>query len=311
MGAARAFEGQHESSPPAPTEPADLAGRNAARLARLDENRRRSTSPTEPTPGLNNEAVLYRIRQATQASDKARFLRLAAGIKPKGKVLAAIKDHEAKARRLLFEAEAIERAATEDAWISQAIAETEALAQARGEQVGAEPVTKGAKATRRIMLSRGMGLEHARDNGYLTGAHGADRREELYELGLRYRKAFEIVEGGVTNRGEGGGGFGPKGPQLRLAQAGEELAMMRAAMSRRQTQVVDKVCGEGLGIRQAADACRMGAPASRNALRGGLEAAADALRAVSRAKPRGERPAPTAARLSRAARVVELAGRRL
>jgi DNA-directed RNA polymerase specialized sigma24 family protein len=104
--------------------------------------------------------------------------------------------------------------------------------------------------------------------------------EKLYRTGISYREAFEIAEGQTSSGGEGGGGgSGPKAPQPRLIQAGEDLADMRKGLNPRQRKVLDMVCGLDMRVREAATAMRAGVPATERALRGGLAMAAASLAA--------------------------------
>lgn len=273
------------------------------RRRRLEEHQRAARLSVPQAPP--SDAVKSRVREAERAWQKAQFLR-AASKRPRGKTLAAIKDHEAYAKRLLREARDLAQADVDAAWLERALTESVNLALARGELVGDQPIA-GSKAKRKIMLSRGLGLEHARDNGYLTGAHGRDETDDLYRAGVAYREAYEVIDGLAGRRGEGGGGFGPKGPQVRQAEAGQALAIMRGAMSDRQRRVVDAVCGKGLGMFEAAKDAGVGVPASRNALRGGLGAALKALRAARK----GGRGVGLAERLNAAHGAVARAGRGL
>jgi len=92
-----------------------------------------------------------------------------------------------------------------------------------------------------------------------------------------------VIEGRMTHRGDGPGSSAPKGARARIVEAGHELGLMRAALNARQLAVLNAICGEGLGMFAAAKACGMGTPATRRALRGGLEAALGALKAATKA----------------------------
>lgn len=264
--------------------------------------------------GGPSDAVKTRMRLAERELQKARFLQATAGPAPKASVRSAIKAHEAIARRLLREAEDLARSEDDSAWFEAAIMETEGLALARGELVGRQ-TGAGGRSGPLVMLSRGLGLEYARDNGYLAGAHGRDETDDLYATGQRYQAAYETVEGKVGKRGEGAGGFGPKGPQIRAVEAGQMLAVMRSDLGVKQRKVLDAVCGEGLGLDHAARVvCGMGAPALRNALRGGLRCALDALRKSARAKREdrgGDQSGDLVERLASAHEAVARAGRGL
>ncbi len=124
------------------------------------------------------------------------------------------------------------------------------------------PVLKYTAGTRVKVLT---GLEHAKANGHL-------RSEALYQSGIEYGQAYEVSIGQTTNRPEegGGGSYGPKGPQLRIIEAGDYLKIVRAGLSDRQVAVLDAVCGRHMRLRETAEAMRAGFPATVRALRGGL-----------------------------------------
>jgi hypothetical protein len=157
-------------------------------------------------------------------------------------------------------------AAREKASLDRSIAETVALAQAKGEDV------KQTKTGTRI-LSRG-GLFQAYEDGHMEPEHGPLSATDLYLAGKRYRDAYEIIEG-MTTGGGTPAGFGPKAPQMRVIEAGADLEAMRAAITPRQRAVLDLVCGKDRRLRTAAAELRRGFPSVRNSLRGGLRAVAE------------------------------------
>jgi hypothetical protein len=169
-----------------------------------------------------------------------------------------------------------------------------------GDQVVPVEVIQYDRVTRAVMSSRGGGLERARDKGHLDGGRGAPRVQRLYETGVIYGKAYEIHEGLTSSSGGGSGGHGPKGPQIRLAEAGEMLKIMRDGVSPRERAVLDRVCGEGMTLRQAATAARAGFPATTRALRNGLRIAMENWKAARETKTAGV----TAARVKKAHRVI-------
>jgi hypothetical protein len=109
----------------------------------------------------------------------------------------------------------------------------------------------------------------------------------LLRIANDYRDAYLIGEGEISSGGEGGGGFGPKAPQPRRAEASQDLADMRRRLGDLQRKVLDLVCGKdmrcceaarqvGLGdYRTAARVLRVGLKAARD----GQWAARDARRA--------------------------------
>lgn len=127
-----------------------------------------------------------------------------------------------------------------------------------------------------VRLRRLGGMAHAYESGHL-GDRATNVALWLKEAGDLYRDLYEVVEG-QAGKGEGGGGFGPKGPQTRLVRAGEQLAAMRANLTPRQRRTLDLVCGEDHRIRDAASTMRAGVPSTQRALRGGLKAAMAGLK---------------------------------
>lgn len=130
------------------------------------------------------------------------------------------------------------------------------------------PVLKYSKQTRARKLT---GIEHAAAEGYLEGGHGSNSADALKEIGRVYAEAYEVAVGGTSSSGEGAGGHGAKGPQLRIIEAGDRLGIMRAGLTRRQRDVLDLVCGQDMRAREAATHLKAGFPATERALRGGLE----------------------------------------
>lgn len=128
------------------------------------------------------------------------------------------------------------------------------------------------------------GLEHAFVSGYLDGGRGASHPERLKGTGEAYGEAYEIDEGqrsgGGAMEGGGGGGFGPKGPQFRIVDAGFMLDEMRKGMGRRERRVLDLVCGQHMRAREAATIMGAGFPATVRALRAGLKLAGENWRAA-------------------------------
>lgn len=230
-----------------------------------------------------------------------------------------------KAQELEREAWDMDREDLEAHWRQVAIDETVALALARGEDVAHEtvelktalrdgagglvlkdgaPVVQIERFSRTVIRSRGGALEEALDKGWLQPPHGGPDPQALYDLGVRYRAAYEIAEGRTTNQGgEGGGGFGPKGPQLRVVEAGELLAITRRPLTARQRRVLDLAAGQDIRCRRVAAIMHAGFPSTQRALRGGLEAALEAWEEALRAKEVGE----AAERVRRVTRIMRRA----
>lgn len=310
---------------------------NEVVLSRIRENRRRkrlhlhqraarlNTALADPGP---TDEVLRLLRRAGEHRAKAEALQAADRAARTRRNRAEIKKHYDAARALQDEAEAKNTAADDLRWVLGATSESVQLAQARGEEVeheeiemrmevrdehGAqlrhkagpnkgEPVYHYDRVTRTVLKSRGGGIEEAYEKGHLDG-RGA-KAEALKSIGERYGKAYEIDEGKTSSRGEGGGGFGPKGPQLRLVEAGETLAILRQGLSKRERDVLDKVCGDQLRTRQAATALKAGFPATARALRGGLQRALDNWAEAMKREPGEGAPGDAAERVKRMARMI-------
>ena len=183
------------------------------------------------------------------------------------------------------------------------------LAKLRGEEIDAQDVEMaefardehGARIIHKSGPNKGLavlkytsgtrarkltGLEHSLARGHLQSARPRPTQEALYEIGLRYGEAYEISVGQTTNRPEegGGGGYGPKGPQLRVVEAGETLAIMREGMDQRHQSILNLVCGHQMRIGEAARSLGYGVQASKIALRAGL---ATSMGNVARAREEG------------------------
>lgn len=284
--------------------------REQKRRAKLDEHRRaaRLLAPIKDPPF--SQEVVSHLRKAAQARRKAQAL-IATDAKGNR---AEIKRHETVAKQAEFKAAEVRKRELDAQWLDAALSEAVALAQARGEDVeqdiieiatvvtdenGArlvhssgerkgEPVLRHEKITRITMGSRGGGVEHAFQRGDLDGGRGSPKAEALLQTGIDYGAAYEIDEGKLSSRGEFGGGFGPKGPQLRVVEAGEKLSKMRQGLSPRQRRVLDLVCGEKYRVRQAATMMKAGFPATARALRGGLALCMENWDAAKKAGEVGE-----------------------
>ena len=129
-------------------------------------------------------------------------------------------------------------------WRQRAIAETVALAKARGEEV--EP---GREGQRIRILSRG-GFDAARRKGYLDRL--PQPAHELWDTGLMYQDCFERVEGQMTPERTGPTGRGRGGPQHALLHCAEVLAILRAGQPSAQIVALDLICALDLSINLAA-----------------------------------------------------------
>lgn len=268
----------------------------------------------QPTPEVRRRreelrrARIEAHRLAARDRRPAYSERVTATLKDANK---AQRDGNTRLAKVLYaEAWRLDREDLYEHWRDQALTETMAIAEARGEVVEYEAVElktvvrdeDGAKVLdedgspvvhietfSRVRLGdRGGGLEHALDKGWLDHPHGGPEADALYAVGEKYRDAYEVTEGRKSNQGGAGGGFGPKGPQLRIVEAGEFLAVTRAPLTSRQRRVLDLVCGDGHRCRRAAAIMQAGLPATTRALRGGLSAALEAWEEARRNHEIGE-----------------------
>lgn len=158
--------------------------------------------------------------------------------------------------------------------------ETVSLAIGRGEEVD-----QSGPQTR--ILTR-QGIQQAFEDGHMAPAHGSMTADHLHATAKIYRDAFEIAAGLAGGSGEGGGGCGAKGPQIKLVEAGEALALMRDGLSQRQIDVLDRVCGHDMRLRETATILRRGFPSTKNSLVSGLTAATLSLKAARAVRQAGE-----------------------
>jgi hypothetical protein len=177
--------------------------------------------------------------------------------------------------------------------------ETVALAEARGEEV-VRPKRGGAR-----ILTR-QGIQQAYEDGHMTPALGALTADHLHATAKAYRDAYEIAAGLAGRSGEGGG-YGAKGPQIKIVEAGEALAIMRLDLTQRQIDILDRVCGQDMRLREAATVLGRGFPSTKNSLIMGLKAATLNIRAARAVRDQGE--PTTKARLESARAQVDAAMR--
>lgn len=188
----------------------------------------------------------------------------------------------------------------ENRWRTGAINETVALAKARGEDVEL-PKRGGAR-----IMSR-QGIQQAFEEGHMTPTLGPMTADHLHDTAKTYRDAYEIAAGLAGRSGDGSGGYGAKGPQIKLVEAGEILAIMRLDLTQRQVDVLDRVCGQDMRLREAATVLRRGFPSTKNSLIMGLKAATLNIRAAKAVRDQGE--PTTKARLESARAQVDAAMR--
>jgi len=277
-----------------------LAVADVKRRRRIAEQRRAARlSQHDPAP---NTAIRRDLRKL---ADQERALADAREAKNRKAVSAALSEiHRLKAR--------IETERTRQlnvAWAGRAVAESAALALARGEQVEDEEVEthdwkrgkhgeiKRRKGVPQLITERAIvkrvqsrtGLELAFRRGDLDGA--GVRAEALLHIGTIYREAWitanaqrgPVREEGVPSSPRCKASLGPaeaifeaQQTLLRLREGrvrGEDGKLRRmegAWMTRRQIAILDAVCGQDMALGAAAKALRMGYPALRRGLKAGL-----------------------------------------
>lgn len=177
--------------------------------------------------------------------------------------------------------------------------ETVGLAEARGEEVQRTGI--------RVRILTRQGIQQAFEDGYLNLPHGPMTADMLHTTAKAYRDVYEIAAGLAGRSGEGGGGYGAKGPQIKLVEAGEVLAIMRTDLTQRQIDVLDRVCGMDMRVRETATILRRGFPSTKNSLIAGLSSATLSLKAARAVRDQGE--PTTKARLESARAQVDAAMR--
>ena len=139
-----------------------------------------------------------------------------------------------------------------------------------------------------------VGIEHAFARGHLDNPRTKAGGDGLCQIGEAYEAmvAAAIPLKAVDPSQVGGGGFGPRGPQMAACEAARWLVIARGGgkngvpLTPKQRHMVDAVCGEGCNVWQAAERAKpkMGVPAAARALRGGLAQVAANIAAAREAK---------------------------
>lgn len=205
----------------------------------------------------------------------------------------------AAGRREIVDLERRRRTRHDDAALADRLAETSALARARGEEVKAENVRitspvlddHGVRVVRRglplyrqeavsrVRISSRGGLQLAFERGDLDG--GPIKAERLYETGKAYRWAYETssalttpernlasVSARVRLRASAG-------PQDAVFAASEILRAFRRPLTDRARAVLDQVCGLDMTVRATAEALKADPRTIRRMLVEALTAATD------------------------------------
>jgi hypothetical protein len=202
---------------------------------------------------------------------------------------ALVSSLESERRKLISAVEAERTRQIDTTWALKAVAESAALALARGEEVEAvetevakwrvdrhgvtkrkrgEPILDVEVArTTRVMSRTGLALAFAR--GHLDG--GRISAEALFFIGGKYRDAYEASVSMRTPDRDEGSPSAPRckpspGVSQQVLEAGETLKALRTGLNRRQVKVLDLVCGQDMAIRAAADAMKAGVPSIRRTL---------------------------------------------
>lgn len=196
---------------------------------------------------------------------------------------------EGERRKLASAVEAERTRQIDTTWAIKAVAESAALALARGEEVETvetevtkwrvdrhgvtkrkrgEPIldVEVARATR-VMSRTGLALAFAR--GHLDG--GRVSAEALFFVGGKYREAYEASVALRTPDRDEGAPSAPRckpspGVSQQVLEAGETLKALRSGLNRRQIKVLDLICGRDMAIKAAADLMRAGVPSIRRTL---------------------------------------------
>jgi hypothetical protein len=205
----------------------------------------------------------------------------------------------AAGRREIVDLERRRQDREDDSALTAGLAETSALARARGEEVRAESVRiatpqldeHGARIVRRglplyrqetvarVRIASRGGLQLAFERGDLDG--GPIKAEQIYETGKTYRWAFEsnsaltTPERNLASVSARAPLRASAGPQDAVFQAGEILRAYRRGQGERPVAVLDLVCGLDMTLRAAAMALKADPRTARKVLIEALTAATD------------------------------------
>lgn len=128
------------------------------------------------------------------------------------------------------------------------------------------------------------GIRHAFARGHLNHHRTGEPSERLLQIGQAYAENYAKSDPlkAVDASQVGGGGFGPRGPQVAAVEASAWLSIAREGLKPRQRAALDLICGEGHTLGGAAKAMerpdpddpkkriKVGIPSLRRALCGGL-----------------------------------------
>lgn len=150
----------------------------------------------------------------------------------------------------------------------------------RGPARGLPALVYGRSARVRVLT----GIDHAFSAGHLNHHRTGEPSERLLQIGQAYAENYAKSDPlkAVDASQVGGGGFGPRGPQVAAVEASAWLSIAREGLKPRQRAALDLICGEGHTLGGAAKAMerpdpddpkkriKVGIPSLRRALCGGL-----------------------------------------
>lgn len=236
-----------------------------------------------PEPDKVTKRRLRRLDEAVDARRAALQAKDRAGVAAANSTIRAL-EREIRERRC---------DQLEQDWRDKAALESVVQANARGDEIeevetlvtdwardeqGVKKLWKGEpklvdEPARALRIVERTGLRSAFERGFLDG--GRVRAEKLYEVGKRYRDAYELVStyGAGTSNPEGGHtarSSATAGPADERIEAAKDLATFRLGLTARQKRVLDLVCGQDMAIKAAAKAIAAGIPATKKLLINGL-----------------------------------------
>ena len=138
----------------------------------------------------------------------------------------------------------------------------------RGPARGLPALVYGRSARVKVLT----GIDHAFAAGHLNHPRTGEPSERLLQIGQAYAENYAKSDPlkAVDASQVGGGGFGPRGPQVAAVEASAWLSIARDGLTPRQRAALDLICGEGHTLGGAARRIGAGVPSMRRALCGGL-----------------------------------------
>lgn len=150
----------------------------------------------------------------------------------------------------------------------------------RGPARGLPALVYGRSARVKVLT----GIDHAFAAGHLNRPRTGEPSDRLLQIGQAYAENYAKSDPlkAVDASQVGGGGFGPRGPQVAAVEASAWLSIAREGLTPRQRAALDLICGEGHTLGGAAKAMerpdpddpkkriKVGIPSLRRALCGGL-----------------------------------------